>query len=761
MEQLSSPKKPIRPNKNEQDTLTPTRLGTRALVLVAFGFLAMALLLYFLLQPTTQTSVLTNTQTASGTLLFDPQPVVPEPIAPQPTYLTPWTDPVFHSTVTRIAGNSGTPFTLSLPTPSTGAWSTDVRHHYSKDQPWNADQTLLAIENKVGGDTIPVFLNGETYQPVSSRCSTYSSQEDRWHPNSTHKNERINIRNYDRSLDPDLPTSISGRRILEWYDITTCTRTRRWLLPFAVDYMGPNEGNPSNDGRFLALQGVNPSTNKISMFVVDMDPQSPLAPYPSQRIGPVVDIETNCGLSTCNNIDWASVSASGKYAVVSYDGDHPRVFNVNSDTLQLSQRAMPANSKQCSGHDPAKGYIFDLGHADFALNSFDVNPDPLIGQEDYLIGQLRNWCTQTTDDKNQALGSAVMVRLRDDFVMTLTKKTVNGVEEATAHHISTRNIGRPDWVFVSYHGNTGVGRRYYDEIIAVKMTGPALTEVNGLNVEHFAQKHGVYDSCYRCETHAVPSRDGFRAIFASTWTLNCTSNCGTSGDIKPYVVDTRPLRVTDTAPPTGDGNVNANSLFNDNFESGTTKWTPLVVNGVAKGSWRRVLDETQVYKQETEAGDAWSIAGLHWSDYSVEARIKPLTTSSSGFVGLFGRWKDYRNFYYLKIIPCPTTQPCSTSKVELKQMLNGTNSTLQSANISLPMSSWHTFKLEMRGGNLRVFIDGATTPILVTTSSTFTAGKIAVGTDNATATFDDVAAVSIASGGSGGGGGGGKIRIPE
>src|SRR5213595_2575316 len=101
-----------------------------------------------------------------------------------------------------------------------------------------------------------------------------------------------------------------------------CTETRSWTLPIAADYgIGSGEGNPSNDGRFVMING------KRRIYVVDMDPKPPFAPYPNQRIGPALDI-SSCGVSSCT-LDWASVSASGKYGVVSYSGDNERVFDID------------------------------------------------------------------------------------------------------------------------------------------------------------------------------------------------------------------------------------------------------------------------------------------------------------------------------------------------------------------------------------------------------------------------------------------------
>lgn len=420
------------------------------------------------------------------------------PNTARPAYLVPVTDPTFGTKVTRIAGNSGTAIGGGV----SGTWSSDVRHHYSKDQPWNSDGTLLAIDND--GTPSLVILDGETYAPRYGRCSGYSRSDDRWHPSPAHPNIRINVRSSE----------------LMWYDVVNCVKTRTWTLPFAVDYFGMGEGNPSFDGRFVAL------SNGASMFVVDMDPQPPFAPYPAVRIGPAVRID-ECGLSGGCTVDWVSISASGKYAVVSYDGDYPRVFDVNPTTLALTPRPMPANAPRCHG-TAEKGFIYDLGHADMTLNPFDGNEDVMIGQE-HCGNRGR-----TVDGK--LLGSVVMVRLRDGAITPLT----DPANEAYAHHISTRNYDRPGWVYVGYHSEPG--KKYTQELIAVKLDGSK-------SMQRFAHFHTDRTSCYRCEAHAVPSRDGRRALWASNWVLNCTT-CGTMSDIKPYVVDARSGAIlVDNVPP--------------------------------------------------------------------------------------------------------------------------------------------------------------------------------------------------------------------
>ena len=433
------------------------------------------------------------------TMVTDSNTIFTIPAAPMPQYLVQSVDPTFGTRVIKVAGNTGS----ALGGGVSGTWGSDARHHYSKDQPWNSNGTLLVLQNSASPSQ--VYLDGNTYAVVRGKCSGYSSSDDRWHPSPTHPNERINV---------------NGSEIM-WYDVVNCVKTRSWSLPFSVSYFGMGEGNPSNDGRFAAL------SDGTRLFVVDMDPQPPYAAYPSQRIGPAYDVIADCGLGSCS-IDWVTISASGKYAVVSYNGDFPRIFDVNPATLALTPRPMPAASPRCSG-TAANGFVYDLGHADVALNPFDNNEDVLVGQE--------HCGNRGSTVDGQLMGSVVMVRMRDGAVTSLTDPRNS---EVYAHHISTRNLDRPGWVYVGYYNLSG---KYGDEIIAVKMDGSK-------SVQRFSHKHSVHSGCYRCENHAVPSRDGRRVLFASNWASDCTV-CGGSSDIKAYVVDARSgtLPVTDAIAP--------------------------------------------------------------------------------------------------------------------------------------------------------------------------------------------------------------------
>ncbi len=445
--------------------------------------------------------------------LSDPEVVLAPPPLARPALLQPTVDPVFGTILTRITGDTGAPIVSGF---VNGVWGADARHVYSKQQPWNADGTLMLVQNRSGGSPSRVFLDGSTYLPALGPCSNDPLYDYRWHPSRDFANTMINV-------------DQAGRE-LSWYDVRTCTKTRTWTLPIPVDYgIGSGEGNSSQDGRFVALG------DGSRMFVVDMDPKPPYAPYPNRRIGPIYSI-LPCSLATTNPsgdcaIGNVSISPSGKYVDLKFSGgsdvtqDMHRIFAVDPVTLALRPQVMAGASLRCDTFQARpNGWIFPLKHADMALDPFD-------GGEDVIIGG--------RSCPGSSIGRVVKVRLRDGLVTALT----NPSGEPSVQHVSTRNLDRPGWAYVGYY--KGDGKKFSDEIVAVRMDGSGA-------VERLSHKRSVSSGCYRCESHPVPSRDGRRVLFASNWSADCTGQCGDPGDIKDYVValPTTGLVGTDSiAPP--------------------------------------------------------------------------------------------------------------------------------------------------------------------------------------------------------------------
>ena len=430
-------------------------------------------------------ATVTVTASSGGGPITDPGIILTVPMLAKSAFLAPLYPTPFNLKVMRIVGDSGTPFTMTGG--GSGTWGSDARHHYSDDQPWNADGTLLMLQNS--GSPSDLVLDGNTYQVISGGCN--DGGYGRWHPSLTHAYERVKAYGTE----------------LWWYDIRTCGITRRWSLPFAAT--GDIEMGPSRDGRFMAL------SNATQVFVADMDPQPPFAPYPSQRLGPVYDF-SNCGAPSGCTLDFTQVSASGRYVIVHFQGDWQQVLDVDPNTLALTPRAMPAAAPRCTG-TAAQGFTYDLGHPDVTLNPFDNNEDVIIGQEHCgNIGKTVN---------GRLMGGVVMVRLRDGAVTPLTDPS----NEAYPYHISARNFDRPGWVYVAYWPSPG--KRFSDELVAVKLDGSG-------SVERYAHTHSDSNAGgYRAEPHGVPARDGRRILWASNWMLNATG--GSASITQAYVVDAR------------------------------------------------------------------------------------------------------------------------------------------------------------------------------------------------------------------------------
>ncbi len=470
--------RPVPPRLAEEHGHTRRQFLLRAatgLAVVAFGGTWLAREIAHSRRPAVTLAV------TDGTAVLSPPEVA------KPGYLKAIRPPPFATTVTRIVGDPAS--AIRFPGAAAGQWGSDARHHYSDDQPWNADQTLIAIQNYGDGTPSNVYLDGETYRPRLPQCPTYEVRDDRWHP--VLPTVRVN----------------AGGNLLEWFDVAACRQVRSWTLLEGVEDLGLTDGNLTMDGRFVVLG------NQRSMFALDMDPQPPHDPYPSNRVGPPVDI-TYGGFE----IDFVSISPSGRYAVVHYRGDHDRVFDIDPDTLAMAPRAMPADTPRCAG-TAADGFVYDLGHPDLALDPFDEDEDVIVGQEHCgRIGETVN---------GTRMGGVVKVRLRDGKVTSLTDPE----NEAYPYHVSTRNTKRPGLAYVTYYEGED-GRRFDQEIMAVRLDGSGA-------VERWAHHHSDTKDCYRCEPHAVPSPDGLRLIFASSWSLDCAGRCGAQSVPQAYVVDAR------------------------------------------------------------------------------------------------------------------------------------------------------------------------------------------------------------------------------
>src|SRR5690349_4210507 len=86
-----------------------------------------------------------------------------------PEYLVPFTDSKYGSKVVKVTNPNNPIPGLNI------TWGKIAVHHYSIDQAWNADQSLLMVGKGTLGK---LFLDGTTYAPVMNLASP---GDVRWH----------------------------------------------------------------------------------------------------------------------------------------------------------------------------------------------------------------------------------------------------------------------------------------------------------------------------------------------------------------------------------------------------------------------------------------------------------------------------------------------------------------------------------------------------------------------------------------------------
>jgi pectate lyase len=181
------------------------------------------------------------------------------------------------------------------------------------------------------------------------------------------------------------------------------------------------------------------------------------------------------------------------------------------------------------------------------------------------------------------------------------------------------------------------------------------------------------------------------------------------------------------------GSAQAATLFADDFNDGNaTGWS---TNG---GSWSVATDGSGVYRQGGTGADARALTGTAgWTDYSVQARVKPTAFSGSNrFAAVLARVQSSTSYYYLALR--------SNNTVELKRLESGSSTTLDSASLTVTAGTFYTVRLDVVGSTLRGYVNGA----LVTeaSDSRWATGRVGVATFYTAANFDDVQVETIVGG---------------
>jgi hypothetical protein len=216
--------------------------------------------------PSTPVSTLTQVDPVSS--------MVPD----QPGYLEFVIDPVFGSKIIRVVDNS---------------WGAVCRHHYSKDQAWNADQTVIWL-NK-GCDK---FIDGNTYVLLPNlKSPPDSGGESRWHP-----------------TDPKAIIYIKNDTLGKWNPFTGANVILHVFSGYTDLSIGLSEGNLSNDGEMIALYS---SSSKVG-FAYDI----------------VRDVKyPDMDFSAESKVNSVSISALGKYIIANINNDNAKIFDLQGNQV--------------------------------------------------------------------------------------------------------------------------------------------------------------------------------------------------------------------------------------------------------------------------------------------------------------------------------------------------------------------------------------------------------------------------------------------
>ena len=153
------------------------------------------------------------------------------------------------------------------------------------------------------------------------------------------------------------------------------------------------------------------------------------------------------------------------------------------------------------------------------------------------------------------------------------------------------------------------------------------------------------------------------------------------------------------------------------------------------GTWSVVSDGTKVLQGAATGSDFTVDVGgnVAWTDYTFQVDVKVIS-GSSWEVGVYGRFAlgtDKANFYEAYMD--------DSGGVKLRVKKDGSTTDLgtkSKATTAPTLNTTYTFKLDMHGGNIAIYVNGMVR--VMVTDPTLTAGGIGVIVSNGTAEFDNV-----------------------
>jgi hypothetical protein len=366
------------------------------------------------------------------------------PSLARPAYLQAIVDPTYGSTITRISDQA-----------AFGTQDRVLRHTYAKNQPWNADGSLLML----GWNYPAPVLDGRSWAFLFMRHQPSQAVWSNTEPNfmfGTHSNMNVFVK-------------ADVRR--DWTETTLRTFTEFDTIDF-----GGSEGNLSNDDRFVALMGFTAGSG-ITLLVYDTvaDRVTARLPLGDLRAGAVGDADVN---------NW-SMSPSGNHVVVQFNTDrHGRPAGIEVYDRNLNYLRRLTDDGNYGGH-------FDLG--------FDAAGDEVA----VLQASSRDLVTARLDDGRRTVQLAAVLM---NWGIHVSCRNLQRPGWCYLSEFAYLGNNRDDLRFMK-------DKAIYQELLAVRLDGSGTVQHFGHEHHCLPVRNREYDRA----AMAAPSRDGRVVIWGSDW----------------------------------------------------------------------------------------------------------------------------------------------------------------------------------------------------------------------------------------------------
>ena len=317
------------------------------------------------------------------------------PSLSRPGYLQSATDPVFGAKITRISDESMNLGSIQY-----------MQHHYSKDQPWNSDMTLIKLKNT------RVILDAKTYAVFKKPGGKGDS---RW-----------------STVDPNIMFYVQGNQFRKWHVRSDADTLLHTFSEGDID-IGPYEGNISVGDRYVVL------TTGTVAIVYDIVNDVVIA---KKDLGPM---------------DWTTISQSGDY-VVSRPEPQTLGVLVYDRNLNLLRKIFNKGQHGDIGYDTAGNEVYaqmcpmQMARLDNGqVTSLGANFCGHLSTRNYLRP---GWALVTDGSSN---GEIFAIKL--DGSKTV-ERFVNGRTSGSNYDAEAKGVISPDGSKVMWNSDWGSGTVY-------------------------------------------------------------------------------------------------------------------------------------------------------------------------------------------------------------------------------------------------------------------------------------------------------------